>query len=50
MKKRIFGWFTTLIGIVMALAIVEVTAIVWLMLEDGGYTSAEQLFEPVLVR
>src|SRR5437867_9904718 len=45
MKKRIFGWFTTLIGIVMALAIVEVTAIVWLMLEDGGYTSAEQLFE-----
>jgi hypothetical protein len=45
MKKRIFGWITTLIGIVMALAIVEVTAIVWLMLEDGHYTSAEQLFE-----
>ncbi len=45
MKKRIFGWITTLIGIVMALAIVEVTAIVWLMLEDGRYTSAEALFE-----
>src|SRR5258708_5447581 len=45
MKKRIFGWITTLIGIVMALAIVEVTAIVWLYLEDGRYISAEELFE-----
>jgi len=45
MKKRIFGWITTLIGIVMALAVVEVTAIAWLYLEDGHYTSAEELFE-----
>ena len=45
MKKRIFGWITTLIGILMALAIVELTAIVWLYLEDGRYTSAEELFE-----
>jgi hypothetical protein len=45
MKKRIFGWITTFIGIVMALAIVEATAIVWLMIEDGHYTSAEELFE-----
>jgi hypothetical protein len=45
MKKRVFGWFTTLVGIVMALAIIEVTAIVWLYLEDGHYTSAEELFE-----
>ena len=45
MKKRIFGWITTLIGIVMALAVVEVTAIAWLYLEDGRYTSAEELFE-----
>src|SRR5262249_31703768 len=45
MKKRIFGWISTLVGIVMALAIVEVTAIVWLMLEEGRYTSAEELFE-----
>ena len=45
MKKRIFGWIATLIGIVMALAVVEVTAIVWLYLEDGRYTSAEELFE-----
>jgi hypothetical protein len=45
MKKRIFGWITTLIGIVMALAIIEVTAIAWLMIEDGHYTSAEELFE-----
>src|SRR5690349_4306021 len=45
MKKRVFGWITILIGIVMALAVVEVTAIVWLYLEDGHYTSAEELFE-----
>jgi hypothetical protein len=45
MKKRIFGWITILIGIVMAIAVVEVTAIVWLYLEDGHYTSAEELFE-----
>jgi hypothetical protein len=45
MKKRIFGWISTLVGIVMALAIVEVTAIVWLMLEEGRYTSAAELFE-----
>jgi hypothetical protein len=29
----------------MALAAVELTAIVWLYLEDGQYTSAEELFE-----
>jgi hypothetical protein len=45
MKRRIFGWITTLIGIVIALAVVEVTAIAWLYLEDGRYTSAAALFE-----
>ncbi len=45
MKRRIFGWIATLIGIVVALAVVEVTAIVWLYLEDGHYTSAEELFD-----
>lgn len=45
MKKRIFSLITALIGIVLALAAVEVTAIVWLWLEDGHYTSAEELFE-----
>jgi hypothetical protein len=45
MKRRIFGWITALIGIVMALAAVELTAIVWLYIEDGHYTSAEELFE-----
>jgi hypothetical protein len=45
MKRRLFGLITALIGIVMALAAVEVTAIVWLYLEDGRYTPAEQLFE-----
>ena len=45
MKQRIFGWISALIGIVVALALVEVTAIVWLYLEDGHYTSAEELFE-----
>jgi len=45
MKRRIFGWITTLLGIVLALAAIEVTAIVWLVLEDGHYASAEELFE-----
>src|SRR5205807_8071721 len=45
MNKRILGWITILTGIVMALAIIEVTAIAWLYLEDGRYTSAEELFE-----
>ncbi|MFI5000116.1 MAG: hypothetical protein ACHQK9_09580 [Reyranellales bacterium] len=45
MKQRIFGWISSLIGIVLALALIEVTAIVWLMIEDGHYTSAAELFE-----
>lgn len=45
MKQRIFGWITALIGIVLALGAVELTAIVWLYLEDGRYTSAEELFQ-----
>ncbi len=44
MKQRIFGWISSLIGIVIALALIEVTAIGWLMIEDGRYTSAEELF------
>lgn len=45
MKQRIFGWISTLIGIVLALGAMELTAIAWLWYEDGHYTSAEQLFE-----
>ena len=45
MKRRIFGWITTLIGIVLALGVVEVTAIAWLWIEDGHYTPAEELFQ-----
>ena len=45
MKQRIFGWITTLIGIVMALAVIEVTAIAWLFVEDGHYTPAAELYE-----
>ena len=45
MKHRIFSWITALIGIVVALAVVELTAIAWLYIEDGHYTSAEELFE-----
>ncbi len=45
MKQRIFGWITTLIGIVMALAVIEVTAIAWLFVEDGRYTPAAELYE-----
>jgi len=45
MKQRIFGWISILVGVVLALALVEVTAIAWLYLEDGHYTSADELFE-----
>ncbi len=45
MKQRIFGWISTLIGVVFALALIEGTAIVWLMIEDGRYTPAVELFE-----
>jgi hypothetical protein len=45
MKQRIFGWITVLLGVVMALAAIEVTAIVWLYIEDGHYTPAAELYE-----
>jgi len=45
MKQRIFGWISVLIGIVMALAAIELTAIAWLYLEEGRYVSAEELFQ-----
>ena len=45
MKQRIFGWISVLVGIVLALALIEVTAIAWLYLEDGRYTPAAELFE-----
>src|SRR5215510_8466133 len=45
MKHRIFGWISTLIGIVIALAAIELTAIAWLFLEEGRYVSAEELFQ-----
>jgi hypothetical protein len=44
-KQRIFGWISVLIGIVLALAIIEVAAIAWLYVEDGRYTPAAELFE-----
>ncbi len=45
MKQRIFGWVSILIGVVLALATVEVAAIAWLYIEDGHYTPAAELFE-----
>ncbi|HSI00061.1 MAG TPA: hypothetical protein VLA02_05620 [Reyranella sp.] len=45
MKQRLFGLISALIGIVMALAAIELTAIVWLYLEEGRYVSAEELFQ-----
>ncbi len=45
MKQRIFGWISLVVGIVFALALVEVAAIAWLYIEDGRYTPAAQLFE-----
>ena len=45
MKQRIFGWISAVIDIVLALAVVEVTAIAWLYIEDGRYTPAAELYE-----
>ena len=45
MKQRIFGWITVLVGVVMALAMVEVAAIALLYVEEGRYTPAAQLFQ-----
>ena len=45
MKKRIFGWISVLIGIVLSLAAIELAAIALLYIEDGRYTPAAELFE-----
>jgi hypothetical protein len=45
MKQRIFGLISLLIGVVMALAVIELTAIAWLFIEDGRYVSARELFQ-----
>jgi len=45
MKQRIFGFISVVVGIVLALAAVEGVAIVWLMIEDGHYSSADELFD-----
>jgi hypothetical protein len=45
MKQRIFRWLSIVIGILLALATVELMAIVWLCVEDGRYTPAAELFE-----
>ena len=45
MKQRIFGWITVLVGVVMALAMIEVAAIALLYVEEGRYTPAAELFQ-----
>ncbi|MGH8581867.1 MAG: hypothetical protein ACREWG_03580 [Gammaproteobacteria bacterium] len=45
MKQRIFSLISIVLGIVFALALIEVTAIAWLYVEDGRYTPAAELFE-----
>ena len=44
-RRRLYAWISTLIGIVFALALIELTAIAWLYIEDGRYTPASELFE-----
>jgi hypothetical protein len=44
-RRRLYAWISTLIGIVFALALIELTATVWLYLEDGRYTPASELFD-----
>ena len=45
MKQRIFGWITILVGVVMALAMIEVAAIALLYVQEGRYTPAAELFQ-----
>jgi hypothetical protein len=45
LKRRLFGWIAVLIGIVLSLGAVELMAIAWLMIEDGKYTPAVELFQ-----
>jgi hypothetical protein len=45
MKQCLFRCLSILLGMVLALAAVEVMAIGWLYLEDGRYTPAAELFE-----
>ncbi|CAN5837437.1 hypothetical protein BH11PSE3_BH11PSE3_04680 [soil metagenome] len=45
MKQRVFRWISILVGIVLAVAAVEVMAIAWLYIEDHRYTPAADLFE-----
>jgi hypothetical protein len=44
-KKLAFGLLSVLAGITLSLALLEATAIVWLWIEDGHYTSAAELFD-----
>ncbi len=45
MKRRLFGWVAALIGLLLSLGAVELMAIAWLMIEDGRYTPAAELFQ-----
>jgi hypothetical protein len=45
MKRRLFGVISAVIGIALSLAAVEGLAILWMMVEDGRYTPAAELFE-----
>lgn len=45
MKRRLFGWIAALIGLLLSLGAVELMAIAWLMIEDGRYTPAAELFQ-----
>src|SRR5262249_26961800 len=44
-RRRLYAWISTLIGVVFALVLIELTATVWLYLENGRYTPAAELFE-----
>ena len=44
-KRRLFGVISAVIGIALSLAAVEGLAILWMMVEDGRYTPAAELFE-----
>jgi hypothetical protein len=44
-KRRLFGVISTAIGIALSVAAVEGLAILWMMVEDGRYTPAAELFE-----
>ena len=44
-KRRFFGVISTVIGIALSVAAIKGMAVLWIMVEDGRYVPAAELFE-----